>query len=146
MKKEFVLSVCSLAICAISFANHPSVNEKVLRSFKETFPDAQQVNWQEFSENYIVNFREGDIQERVNYDKEGNFIGATRYYFEQNLPVNILCKLKNKYPGKKVFGITETDSETSVEYYIKLEDSTQWITVKSDVGSNFVEVEKYKKS
>src|SRR5580693_6921769 len=82
MKKNLILSVCLLAFCTITFAYSPSVNEKVLQSFKETFPQAQEVNWQEFSDNYIVNFKEGDIRARVNYDKDGNFISATRYYFE----------------------------------------------------------------
>jgi hypothetical protein len=145
MKKNLILSVCLLAFCTITFAYSPSVNEKVLQSFKETFPQAQEVNWQEFSDNYIVNFKEGDIRARVNYDKDGNFISATRYYFEDNLPVNILCKLKSKYPGKKIFGVTEMESESSVEYYIKLEDASNWITIKSDSGSNFEVVEKYKK-
>jgi hypothetical protein len=146
MKKNLILSVCLSVFCALTFANSRSVNEKVLKSFKETFPDAQQVNWQEFTDNYIVNFMEGNIRARVNYDRDGNFISATRYYFEQDLPMNILCKLKKKYPGEKVFGVTETETETSVEYYIKLEDSTNWTTIKSDSGSNFEVVEKYKKA
>ncbi len=88
---------------------------------------------------------EGDIRTRINYDKEGNFVSATRYYFEQNLPVNILCKLKKRYPGQKVFGVTEVETESSTEYYIKLEDATNFTTVKSDIASNFEETEKYKK-
>jgi hypothetical protein len=146
MKKNLILSICALAICMVTLANRPSVNEKVLQSFKETFPDAQQINWQEFSDNYIVNFREGEIRSRVYYDKEGNFIRATRYYSEQNLPVNILCKLKKKYPGTKVFGVIETGTDTSVDYEIKLEDDSSWYTVKADGGGNFELLEKYKKA
>ena len=146
MKKNLILSVCALAICVVALANKPTVNEKVLQSFKETFPDAQQVSWQEFSENYIVNFREGEIQSRVYYDKEGNFIRATRYYLEQNLPVSVLCKLKKKYPGTKIFGVIETGTEISVDYEIKLEDGSNWYTVKSDSGGNFELIEKYKKA
>jgi hypothetical protein len=145
MKKNLIISICLLVFCTVSFAYNGTVNEKVLKSFKETFPHAEQVNWQEFSENYIVNFMEGDIRTRINYDKEGNFVSATRYYFEQNLPVNILCKLKKRYPGQKVFGVTEVETESSTEYYIKLEDATNFTTVKSDIASNFEETEKYKK-
>ena len=145
MKKNLIISICLLAFCTVSLAYGSTVNEKVLKSFKETFPHAEQVNWQEFSENYIVNFMEGDIRTRINYDKEGNFVSATRYYFEQNLPVNILCKLKKRYPGQKVFGVTEVETESSTEYYIKLEDATNFTTVKSDIASNFEETEKYKK-
>jgi RNA binding exosome subunit len=146
MKKCLFTAIFSLIFGAAVFASATEVNEKVLKTFKETFPNAAQVNWQEFSDNYIVNFMVGDIRTRINYDKEGNFISATRYYLEQNLPVNILCKLRKNFPGQKVFGVTETESETSVEYYIKLEDDKNWTTVKSDSGSNLEVVEKYKKA
>jgi hypothetical protein len=145
MKKNLILSICFLALCTLSFAYSRTVNEKVLKSFREAFPHAEQVSWQEFSDNYIVNFIEGDIRTRINYDKDGNFVNATRYFFEKNLPVNILVKLKKRYPGQKVFGVTEVESESSTEYYIKLEDATYFTTVKSDISSNFEETEKYKK-
>jgi hypothetical protein len=146
MKKNIIFSVCLLALCTMGFAGSPSVNEKVLKSFNETFPHAQQVSWQEFSDNYIVNFKEGEVRSRVTYDLDGNFVSATRYYFEQNLPINILCKLKNKYSGRKIYGVTEIETETSVEYYIKLEDDNFWTTIKSDSGSNFEMVEKLRKA
>jgi hypothetical protein len=144
MKKNAIF-LCSLMICIASFAS-ASVNEKVLKSFKETFPTAEEVKWQEFSDNYIVNFVEGGVRNRINYDKDGNLLSATRYYGQENLPVNILCKIKKKYPDAKVFGVTELETEASVEYYIKLEDETNWITVKSDMVGNTAVVEKYKKA
>ncbi|HEV3250154.1 MAG TPA: hypothetical protein VGZ71_04340, partial [Puia sp.] len=74
MKKNLILSICFLALCTLSFAYSRTVNEKVLKSFREAFPHAEQVSWQEFSDNYIVNFIEGDIRTRINYDKDGNFV------------------------------------------------------------------------
>ena len=101
---------------------------------------------QEYSDNYVVNFMELGIRERITYDKDGNFISAMRYYLEENLPPNILFKVKKKYPGQKVFGVTEVETDTSVDYYIKLEDSSNWTTVKSDVSGVMEVVEKYKKA
>ena len=86
------------------------------------------------------------IRSRINYDKEGNFLNATRYYTEQNLPVNILCKIKKRYPAQTVYGITEVDTDVAVDYYIKLQDAANWITVKSDSNGNMEVVEKYKKA
>jgi hypothetical protein len=94
----------------------------------------------------MVNFKQGDILTKVEYDKEGNFLNSLRYYTEKNLPVNILCRLQKKYADKKVFGVTEITSEASVEYYIKLEDAENWITVKSNVDGIMQVVEKYKKA
>ena len=145
MKKSLIISISMMVFSLAMYAN-VEVNEKVLKSFKETFPKAEQVNWQEYSDNYVVNFMELGIRERITYDKDGNFVSATRYYLEENLPTNILFKVKKKYPGQKVFGVTEVETDTSVDYYIKLEDSSNWTTVKSDVSGVMEVVEKYKKA
>ena len=144
MKKHTVL-LCLLTLCMGTFAS-ATVNEKVLKTFKETFPAAEEVKWQEFTDNYIVNFVEQGIRDRITYDKDGNVINATRYYGQENLPVNILCKLKKKYPNAKVFGVTEVENEAGIEYYIKLEGTTDWTTVKSDIVGNTEIVEHYKKA
>src|SRR5215470_13730574 len=112
MKKNLILSISLLAMSVLAFAK-PTVDEKLLKSFKETFPKAEQVKWEEFTDNYIVNFVVMGIRERISYDKDGNFINATRYYTEENLPLNVYCKIKKKYPNQKVFGVTEVETEAS---------------------------------
>jgi len=135
-----------LSLSAGVFANEGFIiNEKLLQSFKQTFPDAQQVRWMEQADKYTVNFKENGILTKIDYDKDGNFISSLRYYSEKNLPINILCKLQKKYSDKKVFGVTEMTTDAMVDYYIKLEDETNWITVKSNADGNMQVVEKYKK-
>ncbi len=140
-----MMSVCLIAFGVSSFAS-PSVDDKVIKSFKETFPAAQEVKWEEFSDNYVVNFVDLGMRERITYDKDGNFVNATRYYNEGHLPLNILFKIRKKYPTQKIFGVTEIESDATIEYYIKLEDNNNWITLKSDNGGNMQVVEKYKKA
>lgn len=123
-----------------------TISEKLLQTFKQTFPDAEQVKWVEQSDKYIVNFKQNTIMTKIEYDKDGNFLSSLRYYTEKNLPVSILCRLQKKFADKKVFGVTEMTTETSVEYYIKLEDETTWYTVKSNTDGNLQVVEKYKKA
>jgi hypothetical protein len=94
----------------------------------------------------MVNFKQGEILTKIEYDKEGNFLSSIRYYSEKNLPVNVLVRLQKKYTDKKVFGVTEVTSDNVVEYYIKLEDESNWITVKSNADGNMQVVEKYKKA
>jgi hypothetical protein len=130
----------------VSVNSDITINEKLLQTFKQTFPDAEQVKWMEAEDKYTVNFKEKGILTKIEYDKEGNFLSSLRYYTEKNLPVNILCRLQKKYADKKVFGVTEMATETSVEYYIKLEDDNSWMTVRSGVDGNLQVVEKYKKA
>jgi hypothetical protein len=135
--------------CILGFSNLSAavteISDKVMRSFKQTFPFAEKVNWQEFADRYSVHFEERDIRTVVDYDRDGNFLGSKRYYQENNLPVNILCKIRKKYADKTIFGVTEISTEYSTEYYIKLEDAGSWTTVKSDAYGAMEVTEKYKK-
>ena len=146
IRKSLFAVIFLLSVSAGVFANEGfAINEKLLQTFKQTFPDAQQVKWLEQEDRYTVNFKENGILTKIDYDKDGNFISSLRYYTEKNLPINILVKLQKKYADKKVFGITEMTTDAAVDYYIKLEDATNWITIKSNADGNMSVVEKYKK-
>lgn len=144
MKKLSISFVCLFLLAANSFALLP--NEKVLKSFESTFSSPQEVKWYEHADYYEVNFVQSDIRASVKYDLEGNFMSSTRYYKEQQLPTNILCKLKKKYADKNIFGVTELTSSDEVNYYIKLEDSKNWITIKVNGNGQMEVFEKYKKA
>jgi hypothetical protein len=147
IKKSFILSVCLLAMTAGVFASPDySISDKLLKTFKQTFPDAQQVVWSEQGEKYTVNFKQNDILTKVEYDRDGNFVNSLRYYTEKNLPVTILCRLQKKYADKTVFGVTEVSTDSTVEYFIKLEDATSWTTVRANIDGGMQVVEKYKKA
>lgn len=144
MKKVFALITASfLAIAAFAF--DPTVNEKVLKSFKETFASAEDVKWEEFNAYYTVSFVQGGIQSKVNYDKDGNMLGSIRYYNPQMLPLNIFNKLKKQYSKNELFGVTEVTFGGDVTYYVKMQNAKHWITVKVDAIGNSEVFEKYKK-
>jgi hypothetical protein len=154
-QRSFLVACCSLVLTAGSFAatttdlKDPAnaiISDKMLQAFKHTFPDAREVRWIEQADKYTVNFKQGDVLTKVEYDKDGNFLNSLRYYSEKNLPVNVLCRLQKKYADKTVFGVTEMTNDNSVEYYIKLEDTANWLTVHSDSEGNMRIVEKYKKA
>ena len=147
IRKNLLVTVCLLSLSAGVFAKENfTISDKLLQAFKQTFPDAQQVKWAEQEDKYMVNFKQGDVLTKIEYDKEGNFLSSLRYYSEKNLPVSILCRLQKKYADKKIFGVTEMTTDSAVEYYIKLEDETTWITVRSNADGNMQVVEKYKKA
>lgn len=159
IQKSVLVACCFLALTTGSYAatnakavatTNPNADEiisdKLLQAFKHTFPDAREVKWVEQADKFTVNFKQGDILTKVEYDKDGNFLNSLRYYSEKNLPVNILCRLQKKYADKSVFGVTEVTNESSVEYYIKMEDAKNWVTVHSDSEGNMRIVEKYGKA
>lgn len=145
MKKVLIGLLMLTAIVSYAGAA-PDPNEKVLKAFKETFNDPKEVSWNEYDTHYEVNFKLNEIKTRVRYDKDGNVTGTTRYYYEQNLPPHIIAKLKKKFPGKSVFGVTEVSSESDIEYVIVLEDEKTWTEVRSN-SIGYIEVlKKFKKA
>jgi hypothetical protein len=144
MKKIILSTACFLLIAASSFAALP--NEKVLKSFHSTFNSATEVKWFDHADYYEVSFVQSDIRTMVKYDKEGNFISSNRYYKEQQLPTYIFFQLKKRYPGKAIFGVTELTNSDEINYYVKLEDQKNWITVKVSANGQMEVVEKYRKA
>lgn len=150
MKKLLAFGVCIVLLTTTTLANvdpvTDNVNEKVLRAFEATFPDVNEVKWQQYETYYTVSFKQHSIQSEVRYDKEGNFLSSLRYYKEDMLPLSILHQLKKKYSKKTIFGVTELIVGTDVAYFIKLEDEKTWLTVKADQQGSLSVYEKLRKS
>jgi len=131
---------------AASAAPTPNVSEKILKAFSETFTAAQDVTWHEYETYSQANFRQDDVQVRAQYDADGKLLKTIRYYSEKQLLPNIVSKLKQKYAGKVISGITETSSDEDVNFVISLKDDKNWYIVKSDVYGNLTQIEKYKRA
>ena len=151
--KKFLVFLSALLIWAGTFAHTPgNIDEKTIRSFENSFPEAQQVQWQEQPDFYVVSFYENDILSRVIYRKDGSYIHLVRYYEKQLLPFYVSEKVNRAYPGKQVFGVVEVsllsgpDAYSDINYYITLEDSKHWVTVKADSHGNMMTVKKIRKA
>jgi len=144
MKKLIILS-CLFAALSASASNPPEVSEKVLKAFNETFIKATDVVWHEMQNLYEARFKQSEIITRAIYDTDGNLLRTTRYYSQENLPINILAKIQKKYAGKSVYGVTELATEDEVSYHITLQDEKNWYIVKADNWGNVELSQKYRK-
>lgn len=145
MKRFIYLGIMLISLSA-NAATPPDISEKVLKAFKETFLGAENVTWRELENSVQANFKLSEIQVRAIYDNEGNLLETVRYYGERNLPPNIMAKLRKKYAGKEVFGVTEMSSENELSYHITLKDEKNWYVVKSDPYSNLQQTDKFKRA
>jgi len=144
MKKIFVLALVAF-FSAGAYAHNISVSEKALKAFHETFTAAEEVSWHEKGDAYSVRFLQADVRYVVHYNEEGKITGAMRFYKPVHLPMNILAEITRLYSDKKLFGVTEITSGDNVAYFVKMEDSKYWITVKvSPYGESEV-YEKFRK-
>ena len=145
MKKVSAL-LFAFVLVATTFANAPIVNEKVLKTFEQTFTNAEGVKWEEFENHYSVSFMHSGVQSKVTYKKNGEMLSSISYYAPKMLPLYLQNKLKKDYPGMNLYGVTEVMHDDTVTYFVKLENEKNWITVKMDpTGSNEV-FKKYRKA
>jgi hypothetical protein len=144
--KKILIALFVFSAVAANATGRPEVNEKILQSFKQTFIYAQDVVWQEKDNIYQANFWQGEINIRAKYDEQGNLLGTIRYYFEKQLPPNIVSRIKKKYSGKSIFGITEVSSEDEVSFFVTLQDEKNWYTIKSDIYGNMEQTDKFKRA
>ncbi len=144
MKKIIYLAVLLVSITAS--ANPPEVSEKILKAFKETFGDAENVSWKEEGDQCQAYFQQSTINIRAVYDNDGNLVKTIRTYDEKTLAPNILSKLKKKYAGKEIFGITEVSTESEINYFITLRDDKNFYKIESDAYGSLQQVEKYKRA
>jgi|SRR5450432_672221 len=144
--------VCLFGLLLISVQMHATtndpatVNDKLIKAFRETFPQAKTVHWNENGESYFVHFQENAIASEIEYDHDGNFVESERYYTDADmLPLHLACELHKKFAGKTVYGVTETNTDTETFYYVKLQDDKEWVTVKGNSFGVTEVVEKFNK-
>lgn len=143
MKKLFVIA--ALLISISTFAAPVDVNEKVLKAFNSSFSKAEDIKWSEAENIYTVNFKQGLVRAVVRYDNEGNFLSSLRYYMATELPVDIICRVQARYPKRTATEVTEYTVGYAINYYINVEDTQSWITLKVDNDRNMEVHKKYKK-
>jgi len=134
MKK--IISLCLIVIISASSvfaASNNLVTEKVLKVFHEAFPEVKQPMWYAFETYYEVYFDNADNSScRIDYSPDGIVLSTTRYYTEKDLPPVIRAKVNEKYPRKRIFGITEVSNSENLTYHIVLEDDNNWYNIESD--------------
>jgi hypothetical protein len=138
MKKFLFVCVAALiSTTSVLAAPASLVTEKVLKVFHDAFPEVTQPTWYNFDDYYEVYFTNADNTScRIDYNPDGIVLSTIRYYGSQNLAPAIRAKVNEKYPGKKIFGITEVSTSEMITYHLVLEDSKNWFHIQSDATGN----------
>ncbi|WP_300601747.1 hypothetical protein [Niabella sp.] len=146
MKLFILTAALSLGLNAMAAVTvNPTVNEKVLKTFKDVFSNARDVQWNTTAEYNEASFRSGSVSTRAVIDNNGTLVRTIRYYKENNLPSNILYKIKKKYDGKEIYGVTEVTNSEGVNYFIVIRDSRSIYNVTADNEGGVMQTAKYKR-
>lgn len=142
MKK--LLFAAAMLLTLSSFAAS-RIDEELERKFRESFPAATAVKWFDNKGNFDVFFVLNSIQCRISYTPDGNMVQMRRDYGKEALPLFIAGAVQKKYPGKKIFGVTELTSEEGLQYHIVLEDDQKWYFVEGTSGGDLSITRKMRK-
>ena len=80
----------------------------------------------------VSNENTGIVSTKKVLDEEGNIRYTIRNYSEEVLPPFIASKVHKKFPGKKVWGVTEISSEEGIQYKVFLQDDKKWYHVSAN--------------
>jgi len=138
-----LLMTCFTFAAPLPAGKPADINEKILKAFKESFTNAQEVTWHEYKDVYQASFRQDDVQMRAQYDEQGNLLKTIRYYDGSRLLPAIKTKLNKKYPGREIASVTETTEDSEIGFVINLKDENKWYIVKSDVYGRLELVNKF---
>jgi len=142
-----------LVIVSFLFAGYGSlaipvshVNENTIRKFSQIYPNAADVIWSNNDETDYVNFKENAIRISILFNIDGTLIRSIRYYSEEYLPYYLISVIREKYPKKKIYGVTEISTPGRIAYYLKLEDANSWMTVKLNSSGKMKVLEEFEKA
>jgi hypothetical protein len=134
MKKIFYSIVLTLSIgCSLAFAGdgHPEVSKKVLASFNDRFAGAINVFWEHERDFEKATFQFDDVVFFAYFDTDGQWVATARNILSNQLPIPLLLQLKKEYNDCWITGLVEVDTETSISYYIYLENENKSVVLRS---------------
>ncbi|HEV2831597.1 MAG TPA: hypothetical protein VGW31_06420 [Hanamia sp.] len=144
MKK---ILICAAMFFSLSASAIPTtINETVIKRFKELFPEAQSTRWYEGDTYYQVSFEDKGVICKVFYDLDGKITSTYRYYDEKKLCPFIASRIKEKYSNKSIKGITEIHDDSGLVYQIILQDEKNWYVINCDEAGNMAVKNKFKKA
>ncbi|MCW3110467.1 MAG: hypothetical protein JWQ09_4973 [Segetibacter sp.] len=146
MKKISVIVLPLVFLFASAFNPSATGNsEKVLQVFSETFKDVQNLKWYIINKEHLAYFSQNGVRTKIAFDDNGKFLRSRRNYSEEYLPLNILCKIKEKYNGKVINGITEVIEGDEILYSINIEDEKNSWVIEAFPNGNVKQILKFKK-
>ena len=101
---------------------------------------------QKGSEPYDVTYEKNGIRYKITYEGSGNVTSLLRYCEENELSPFIISRVKEKYPGVKIFGVTELTTAAGLSYDIVLESEKKWKVVRARDNGELVQVQSFNKA
>ncbi len=127
--KKIILTVACAALGAgtilaqdLTEAQVPSV---VLNSFKKEFPKASDVEWEQKSDTYKVEFEIGTADHDAWYDATGQLVKHKEDIGQNDLPTSITNVIAKEYSAYRASDIEKTQSGGKTTYQLDFKSPTE---------------------
>ena len=114
---------------------------EVDKAFKKTFPDAQNLKWYMLDKNYLAKFIENDLKHQALLTKKGYLKYDITYGNENQLPGDILQKVKDSYDDYVVTSVANVKESGRNVWVINLKSLKNIVVARAE-GDEFEEVNK----
>ena len=142
MKKILVtISVIALGISAVSAAENPGIDPKIISAFEKEFSFAKNAKWEAKEDLTQVSFLLNDQAVTAWYNSEAELVMTARNILYAQLPIPVIKALDKRYPGADLFGIIEVIRNSEVHYQVTAETKKKTLVLKVTPTGN-IEVKK----
>lgn len=108
-----------------------SINKKIARDFSRNFSSASDISiFTDASSSTLVSCKVDGVQNRITYDKRGNFVSNLRYYDQEGLPKDVRHQVRRTWYDYAIVYVVEVNYNQKTAFVITLEDRSSWKKIK----------------
>jgi len=145
MKPLFIfITFLSSFFVSSTYAADP-VSAQAVKSFQQTFTNAENAVWTSSPNLYKVEFTLNGQAMTAFYNLQGEFAGVTRNISSLQLPVMLQTEVKKDFSNYWITDLFELSNQNGTEYYVTLENADTKIVLKSSGHSSWVTYQKSRK-
>jgi hypothetical protein len=99
---------------------------KAAREFWKMNGEEKNEKWYKLPGGYLAEFNEGSIQNKVVFDKNGNWVYTMREYSEKELPKDVRRLVKSIYYDFSIGWVKEVSQFQSQVYVVHIDGPSEW--------------------
>jgi len=141
MKKQFLLMAACLTILANVYAGTNSIennfkkisaNEKAMKNFHKRYENVSGEVWNPIQNGYAANFVTNGHNTIAIYNNKGNWAYTIERYKADNLPLDLIERVKEDYDRYYIAGAEKIDTPASSVIIVHLENKEWYKTIRVD--------------
>ncbi|MBP7555882.1 MAG: hypothetical protein KA821_06445 [Chitinophagaceae bacterium] len=146
MKKILILLPLMLAATIVGFAAGPvPASDPAVQSFSRQFAGAQNVSWSNGEDGLQrVTFVWAGHRAQAYFSAAGEFLGAMRGLFYQQLPLSVIRAVDKRYNNPIVLEARELSNQEGTTYSLLIEYRSKRMRVKLNGDGGFESAERVK--